>query len=62
MQVIIKKLKQPKVNSGKVLVAGESCTVKGIKIMNQNKYSVSVSTYERTTSAPKKKVAKKAKK
>ena len=60
MQVIIKKLKQPKVNSGKVLVTGEACTVKGIKIMNQNKYSVSVSTYERA--APKKKAAKKGKK
>lgn len=53
--ILIKKLKQPKANSGKTLVTGESVTVKGVKILNTNKHSVSVSTYERGANYPEKK-------
>lgn len=57
--ILIKKLKQPKANSGKTLVTGESVTIKGVRVMNTNKYSVSVSTYERGARFPAKKKASK---
>lgn len=56
----IQQLKEPKKTSGKQLLPGKMLALEGMKITNQNKFSVYIDSYERKKAKPKakKKAAK----